>query len=432
MLANPGPHMSALLDRFLHFLDASPTPVHAVASVVERLTAAGYHLIDLTTAGPLGAGYKGYFVQGGSVFAVHVGTSPVTAAGFRVIAAHTDSPNLRIKPQPVVASNGWIRLGVEPYGGVQLATWVDRDLGVAGAVHLRDGQGGVRTATVLVRKPVCRIPTVAIHLNRSVNDDGLKVNAQTQLPAVFAQGDGKDPDPFRAFLAAELGCPPGDVLTWDLGLFDLTPATRGGVNGEFVFSGRLDNLASCHAGLEALLAAPTVGTTQVLALFDHEEIGSRSSRGADSRAIEAVLGLVAGPADSTRALAATWLLSADMAHGLHPAYADKSEPEHAPKLNGGPAIKQNVNVRYTTEGETAAVFALLCERAGVPFQWYVHRSDLACGSTVGPMLSSRLGVRAVDVGNPMLSMHSSREQCGAHDQERMVAVMTRFLTDDLG
>jgi aspartyl aminopeptidase len=419
-----------LLDRFLTFLDASPSPNHAVRAAAEQLVAHGYHPIDLHRSGHLQAGYKGFLVQGGSIFAVHVGTTPVATAGFRIVAAHTDSPNLRIKPQPVIASNGWVRLGVEPYGGVQLATWVDRDLGVAGPVHLRDGDR-VKTVLVDIRRPICRIPTLAIHLNRGVNDEGLKLNAQTQLPAVFAQVKEGVADPFRAMLAEELGCAPGDVLTWDLGLFDLARPTLGGANGEFVFSGRLDNLGSCHAGLEALLASPTVGATQVLALFDHEEIGSRSGRGADSRAIESVLSLVADGADLTRALASTWLLSADMAHGQHPAFADKSDPEHAPKVNGGPAIKQNVNVRYTTEGESAAVFALLCERAGVPYQWYVHRSDLACGSTVGPMLSARLGIKALDVGNPMLSMHSSREQCGAHDHERMIKVMARFFTDDL-
>jgi aspartyl aminopeptidase len=420
----------ALLDRFLAFLDASPSPSHAVASTVVALEARGWHALDLRRTGHLQPGSKTYVVQGGTIFAVHVGTSPAAAAGFRIVAAHTDSPNLRIKPQPLIQANGWVRLGLEPYGGVQLATWVDRDLGVAGAVHLRDGDR-VRTALVDVRRPVCRIPTLAIHLNRGVNDDGLKLNAQTQLPAVFAQVAEGGGDPLRSLLATELGCAPGDVLTWDLGLFDLSKPTLGGAHGEFVFSGRLDNLASCHAGLEAMLASDTGGATQVLALFDHEEIGSRSSRGADSRAIETVLGLVCGPADLTAALANTWLLSADMSHGLHPGFADKSEPEHAPKLNGGPAIKQNVNVRYTTEGLTAAAFAVLCERAEVPYQWYVHRSDLACGSTVGPMLSSRLGVRSVDVGNPMLSMHSAREQCGAHDHERMVKVMARFFTDDL-
>jgi aspartyl aminopeptidase len=219
------------------------------------------------------------------------------------------------------------------------------------------------------------------------------------------------------------------VMTWDLSLFDLTPAVRGGANGEFVFSGRLDNLASCHAATEALLRVPEAlpDATSVVALFDHEEIGSRTNRGADGRAIEVVLGRLCDGGDLDQALARTFLLSADMAHAIHPGFADKAEAEHAPRMNGGPAIKLNVNQRYTSEGATSARFVTLCERAEVPWQWYVHRSDLACGSTVGPMLASRLGVRSVDVGNPMLSMHSAREQCGAFDHPRMAAVMAEFL-----
>jgi aspartyl aminopeptidase len=332
------------------------------------------------------------------------------------------------------------------YGGVQVATWVDRDLGIAGAVHVRNGSGGVDTRLVDLRRPLARVPTLAIHLNRSVNEDGLKLNAQTQLPAVLAlETDGTDPkggsappgpprgDPLRALLADAAGCKRDDVLTWDLSLYDLTPAALGGAHGEFVFSARLDNLGSCHAALtalEATLADSVPAATSVVALFDHEEIGSRTNRGADGRAIERVLLRLCAGGDLDQALARTVLVSADMAHAVHPGFADKSEPEHAPRMNGGPAIKLNTNQRYTTEGATAAMFRLLCERCDVPVQWYVHRTDLACGSTVGPMLASRLGVRSVDVGNPMLSMHSAREQCGAHDHGRMARVLARFFTDE--
>jgi aspartyl aminopeptidase len=264
-----------------------------------------------------------------------------------------------------------------------------------------------------------------------VNDEGLKLNAQTQLPAVLAL-EAEGVDPLRKLLADEVGCEPGAVLTWDLSLFDLTPATLGGANGEFVFSGRLDNLGSCHAALTALTSTvdqDVPDSTAVVALFDHEEIGSRTNRGADGRAIETVLGRLCGDGALDQALARTVLVSADMAHAVHPGFTDKSEPEHAPKMNGGPAIKLNTNQRYTTEGATAALFVLLCERAEVPHQWYVHRTDLQCGSTVGPMLASRLGVRSVDVGNPMLSMHSAREQCGSVDQGRLAKVLGRFLVE---
>ncbi|MEQ1500847.1 MAG: M18 family aminopeptidase [Myxococcota bacterium] len=426
--------MDDVLTRFLSFLDGAPTPLHAVASAVARLEAAGFSAVSAADPPPrLAPGATGYVRQDGSLFAFRVGTKPPVEAGFRVIAAHTDSPNLRIKPQPLLKGQGYLRVGVDVYGGAQIATWVDRDLGIAGAVHVRSG-GGIDTRLIDIRRPVARVPTLAIHLNRTVNDDGLKLNPQTQLPAVLALEVDGGADPLRALLADAAGCVPADLVTWDLSLFDLTPAVRGGAGGEFVFSGRLDNLASCHAALEAMLSDGSApDATTVVALFDHEEIGSRTNRGADGRAIEVVLGWLCGDGSALdRALARSWLVSADMAHAIHPAFADKAEPEHAPRMNGGPAIKLNVNQRYTTEGATAAMFVLLCERAEVPHQWYVHRSDLACGSTVGPMLASRLGVRSVDVGNPMLSMHSAREQCGAVDHGSMIRVMARFLRDDLG
>ncbi|MEQ1564467.1 MAG: M18 family aminopeptidase [Myxococcota bacterium] len=418
--------MDDVLARFLTYLDRSVTPQHAVATSAAWLDASGFREFSATDPlDGLAAGTAGYLRQGGTLFAFRVGTEAPARAGFRLIAAHTDSPNLRIKPQPASVSGGYVRVGVEVYGGAQIATWVDRDLGIAGAVHLRGGSG-VQTRLVEIRRPVARVPTLAIHLNRSVNEDGLKLNAQTQLPAVLAlAADG--PDPLRRLIAEAADCAPDAILTWDLSLFDLTPAAIGGANGEFVFSGRLDNLGSCHAALTALVEAAAPVATSVVALFDHEEIGSHTNRGADGRALEMVLGRLAGGA-LDQALVHTVLVSADMAHALHPAFPDKSEPDHAPKLNGGPAIKTNANVRYSTEGATAAMFVLLCEAAEVPYQWYVHRSDLACGSTVGPLVSSRLGVRSVDVGNPMLSMHSIREQCGSADHARMARVMARFLT----
>ncbi len=419
--------------RLVDFLDVAPTPFHAVAEVARQLEARGYRPVRLADARePLPPGTRAYVAEAGSLFAFRIGSAPIEEAGWRIVAAHTDSPNLRVKPQPLVKSHGYVRLGLEVYGGVQVATWVDRDLGMAGQVHLRDpsSKEGMRSVLVNLRKPLCRIPTLAIHLNRSVNDDGLKLNKQTHLPAVFALEVDGDEDPLRALLAAELGVAPSDILTWDLQLYDLTPPAIAGARQEFVHSGRLDNLASSHAGLEALLAVEDgelPEATSVLALFDHEEIGSQSDRGADGRAIDNVLALTLGDTGSLlRALANSWLVSADMAHAVHPAWADLHDKEHMPRLNAGPVIKQNVNKRYSTEGETSARWLLLCERAGVPTQWYVHRTDLACGSTVGPMLAARLGVRSLDIGNAMLSMHSVREQCGAHDHPWMIRAMTEF------
>lgn len=418
-----------VLDRLLAYLDASPTPHHAVHSAAAALEAGGYARLDLgAERSPLAPGDRRYVVaRGGTLLAFRVGTEAPERAGFRIVAAHTDSPNLRIKPAPVLRSHGYVRLGVEAYGGVLMSTWADRDLGIAGRVTLRDG-AGLRSALVRLDEPICRIPNLAIHLNREVNTKGLVLNAHTQLPPVLGLDRGGEADPLRALLAVAADAEPTDVLTWDLSLFDLTPARRVGADGALIASARLDNLSSCHAGLEAMLALDAdPRATAVLALFDHEEIGSTTSRGADSRTLEALLGELA-PTSLTRALEHSWLISADMAHAVHPAHADLHDAAHMPKLNAGPVVKQNANQRYGTEGETAAMFMLLCERAGSPVQWFVNRADLACGSTVGPILGAQLGVRTVDVGNPMLSMHSIREMAGADDHAHLSRVLSTFFS----
>ncbi len=423
--------------RLVNFLDTSPTPFHAVAEVARQLESRGFRRLELSDErGALPAGTRAYVADAGSLFAFRLGRLPLVDGGWRIVAAHTDSPNLRLKPQPLVRNHGYVRLGLEVYGGVQVPTWVDRDLGMAGLVHLRDPSApdGMRSERVCLRQPLCRIPTLAIHLNRTVNDEGLKLNKQTHLPAVFSL-ESDNEDPLRSLLAGELDVDPALVLTWDMQLFDLQRPALAGARQEFVHSARLDNLASSHAGLEALLDTsedePGDATT-VLALFDHEEIGSQTARGANSRAIESILKLtlegheLQGAGSFSRALAKSWLVSADMAHAVHPAFADKHDKEHMPLMNAGPVIKQNANQRYSTEGETSARWMLLCERAEVPVQWYIHRTDLRCGSTVGPMLAARLGVRSIDVGNAMLSMHSVREQCGAEDHPWMIKAMSGF------
>jgi len=425
-----------LVQRFLQFLDASPTPDHAVDAAVTVLEQHGFSPVAFgDRPRPLPVGHRGYVAKGGSLFAFVVGSQPAVEAGFRIVAAHTDSPNLRLKPSAWHVKSGYARLGVEVYGGVQVATWADRDLGVAGTVYLRDGDG-VRSQRMTVRRPVARIPTLAIHINRDVNTAGLKFNNETELPAVIGlEDEAAAEEPLKGWIGRELDVDPSDVLGFDLSLFDLTPAALGGIDEEFVFSGRLDNLGSSHAALEALTASlegPTPASTSVIALFDHEEIGSVTARGANSRSIEQLLELVIrdatvhGPGELERALAHTRLISADMAHAVHPGFADKHDKHHAPALNAGPVIKHNANQRYTTEGLSTAEFALLCEKAEVTPQFFVNRADLRCGSTVGPMLAARLGVTSIDIGNPMLSMHSAREQSGAHDHAPMVRVMRQF------
>jgi len=430
---------SALLSRFLGYLDAAVSPYHAVRASIDELEKAGFRAFDLGMPPEnLVSGTRGYFARAGSLVAFRVGAKSAVEGGFHLLTAHTDSPNLRVKPQPLIRQHGYVRLGLEPYGGLIQATWTDRDLGLAGQVCVRT-PGGLEHRLLDIRRPICRIPNLAIHLSRKVNEDGLKLNAQTELPALFTMVGG-GADPFRALLAEALRVSADDILAWDLSVFDVTGPSLGGLNDEFVFSARLDNLASCHAGLEALvgsIAGDPPDHTNVLALFDHEEIGSRTARGANSRFLSSVLERVvndgpSGEGSMTRALANSWLISADMCHAVHPAHPDKHDPQHMPVVNRGPCIKQNANKRYATEGETAAMFMSLAEKVGVPVQWFVNRSDLSCGSTVGPMVASQLAVRSLDVGNPMLSMHSVREISGAADHGQMVRVLTAFMSEDVG
>ncbi|MBW2254302.1 MAG: M18 family aminopeptidase [Deltaproteobacteria bacterium] len=427
-----------IVSRLLEYLDDSPSPFHAAKEAARLLEEAGFAPVDEAAApGSLPPGTRGYVLRGGSVVAFLVGSEPAAEAGFRIVTAHTDSPNLRVKPQPLVRGQGYVRLGVEPYGGLILATWTDRDLGMAGRVVIRTEEG-LEQGLVDFRQPLCRIPNVAIHLNRKVNDDGLKLNKQTHLPAVFAlaNDDDEEDDPFRRLLADEVDCNPDDLLAWDLSLYDLAPATLSGAHQEFISGSRLDNLASCHAGLEALIGQSSdavPASTAVLALFDHEEIGSQTSRGAQSSLLSAVLRRVVEEGENQaaggldRAVANSWMVTVDMAHAVHPAWKDKHDPEHMPRLNKGPVIKQNVNARYTTESESAAMFLWLCEAVEAPCQWFVNRSDLACGSTVGPMVAANLGLRSVDVGNSMLAMHSVREMAGSEDHPHMARVLGAFL-----
>ena len=420
----------------LRFIAASPTPEHCVAEAARRLGAAGFTRLDEGARWSLTPG-AGYFVRRhGSIVALRIGAAPAAEAGFRMLGAHTDSPNLRLKPQPEARAQGFVQLGVETYGGLLEYTWLDRDLGLAGPVMVRAADGAVTTRLVDVARPVLRIPSLAIHLQRDLRETGLKLNRQTHLtPILGIDGGAADPaGGLGRLLAAELAVEPAQILTWELSLYDLTPPAFAGARGELIAAPRLDNQAMCHAALTALIAAPAGAATQVVGLYDHEEVGSGSATGADSSMVEEILRRIAeieGPGAEAgalpRAVARSLKISADMAHGVHPNFADKHDPQHLPRLNGGPVIKFNVQQRYATNAETAAIFAALCEDEGVPFQKFVSRGDIACGSTIGPISAARLGVRTVDVGNAMLAMHSIRETAGAADPARMTAVMGRFL-----
>ncbi len=420
----------------LDFIDASPSPWHAVATCEQRLQAAGFARLDETERWTLQAGDKRYVVRGdAAIIAFVVGSAALAESGLRIIGAHTDSPGLRIKPRPAEEVGGMVRLGVEVYGGPILATFADRDLSLAGRVHVRTPDG---FATRLVRfaDPLLRLPNLAIHMNREVNESGLKFNKQSELPLLLgvAEEGVKADARFRQPIAAALGVEPGDLLTWELNAYDTQKGSLWGADREFIADSQLDNLASCHAALNALLATDQPVATCLCAFFDHEEVGSESAAGAGGSFIADVLARLAGNAgldgeDQRRMLARSFFISADMAHGWHPNFPAAYEPCHHALVNAGPVIKSNANQRYSTTGETAARFMALCARAGVPCQQYAHRTDLGCGSTIGPIVAARLGIPSVDVGSPMWAMHSIRESAGVLDHGYMIAALSAAFAD---
>ncbi len=435
----------------LDYIEASPSPYHCVAESELRLVAAGWSRVEERDADwDLSPGARGYVVRGGSIVAWRMGAEAPTSSGFRLLGAHTDSPNFRIKPVPDVTRHGAALLGLEVYGGVLLGTWTDRDLGLAGRVTLR-GEGGaaggnhaldVQTALLRVDRPLCRIPQLAIHLNRGVNKDGLKLNQQDHLPALWALAPKGDPTGEEAseagdvgrlkrFVGGELGVDPHRILGWDLGLHVAHPPTLAGLNDEFIHAPRLDNQASCHHALAALLRTgdPLPDGTAVAALYDHEEVGSRSAAGASGSFVRDVVTRLAG-GDRTslvRSVASSVQMSIDMAHAAHPNYGSKHDPQHKPVLGGGPVIKTHSSTRYASEAWTSGLVRGLAADVGVATQEFVVRTDLPCGSTIGPIVAAGLGMRTVDVGNPMLSMHSAREMAGADDPEPMVRLLSTFL-----
>ncbi len=416
--------MSASTDSLGQYLDASPSPFHAVATSAARLAGLGYRQLDERDS--WGAVERGMVVRGGALIAWQHGSGSLTD-GLRIVGAHTDSPGLRIKPQPDCGLLGWRQLGVEVYGGALLNSWLDRDLGVAGRVVTRDRGSHL----VAIAEPVARVPQLAIHLDRDVNDKGLLLDKQQHLTPVWGTGDAAA-GAFGEWIAGRAGIAPDAIAGWDLQLFDLTPAGLLGVDRTLFAAGRLDNQLSCWAATEALATGPTGVGTKVIALFDHEEVGSESASGASGPFLNTVierLAITAGAGDETlhRALAASSCVSSDNAHAVHPNYPERHEPGHRPMVNRGPAIKVNANQRYATNAVTAAMFRECCEQAGVPWQTFVSRNNMPCGSTIGPLTATRLGIATVDVGAPQLSMHSARELCGADDPGYLTRALAEYL-----
>ncbi len=422
-----------LADDLLRFIAAGPSPSHVVAEMARRLEAAGFSRLEERSEWALSTGDRCYVVRGGAIAAFRVGSADAADAGLRLIGAHTDSPTFAVRPVPDVARFGYRLVGVEPYGGLLAHTWLDRDLTLAGRVVVREGDS---TALRLVRLPGAplRIPSLAIHLNRELREQGLRLDPQLHLVPAFATSDVASTEGLVEVLADHLGVAREAVLAHDLVTVDTQPPARGGADESWLFAPRLDNLASCHAGLSALLRADGADATQVLVANDHEEVGSGSASGASGSFLADVLArVVAAAGDGSaqslpRAIAASRMVSADMAHAVHPNYADRHEPDHRPRLGGGPVIKRNANQAYATDADGAAWFAARAADVGVDVQHFVSRADLPCGSTIGPLTATRLGLRTVDVGNPMLSMHSCREQAAAADVAPMVEVLRAHLS----
>lgn len=413
----------------IDFLNASPTPFHATTSLAMRLEAAGYRHLDERTTWHLETGGRYYVTRNdSSLIAFKLGKRPAIDGGLRLVGAHTDSPCLRVKPSPELQRQGYFQLGVEVYGGALLAPWFDRDLSLAGRVtYRRDGK--VESQLIDFYQPIAVIPNLAIHLNREANQ-GWAINPQTELPPILAQLASSETADFRALLAEQLAMEhdfnPDAVLDYELSFYDTQSAAVVGLNQDFIASARLDNLLSCYAGLQALIDSSDEETC-VLVCTDHEEVGSCSACGADGPFLEQVLRRVLPTGEGfVRTIQRSLLVSADNAHGVHPNYADKHDGNHGPKLNAGPVIKINSNQRYATNSETAGFFRHLCLENEVPVQSFVVRSDMGCGSTIGPITASQLGVRTVDIGLPTLAMHSVRELAGSHDLDHLVKVLTAF------
>ncbi|GAU66588.1 putative M18 family peptidase [Streptomyces sp. NBRC 110611] len=433
-------------DDLMSFLAASPSPYHAVANAAERLEKAGFRQVAEADAWDNASGGK-YVLRGGAIIAWYVPEGASAATPFRIVGAHTDSPNLRVKPIPDTGARGWRQIAVEIYGGTLLNTWLDRDLGLSGRVTLGDPasgdsqerRGGAERSgphrLVHIDRPLLRVPQLAVHLDRSVNSEGLKLDKQRHMTPIWGLGEVAEGD-LISFIAEEAGVPAEDIKGWDLMVHSVEPPSYLGRDRELVAGPRMDNLLSVHAGTAALAAAATAGSSlshiPVLAAFDHEENGSQSDTGADGPLLGTVLErsvFARGGSyeDRARAFAGTICLSSDTGHAVHPNYSERHDPGHHPMPNGGPILKVNVNQRYATDGSGRAVFAAACERAGVPWQSFVSNNSMPCGTTIGPITAARHGIATVDIGVAILSMHSARELCGAEDPYLLANALTAFL-----
>lgn len=419
----------------MEFLDKSPVNFYAVRTVAERLDSEGFTRLDSRDAWQLKPGGKYYMVKNGTaIFGFTVASEPIASAGFRIIAAHSDSPCFRVKPNPEMLSDGGVvKLNVEVYGGPILYTWFDRPLSLAGRVVMRsDDPLHPESKLIKFDRPLLTIPHLAIHFNRSVNE-GNRISAQKDmLPVAAIVKEAAEKDGLLLGLIAEAaGCSTDDILDFDLSLYDTTPACLVGMNNEFVTSGRLDNLSMVHAAMEALVSAQAGKQTCVMAIFDNEETGSGTKQGAASPILADLLRRITDSfggtrEDFVRAVENSFMVSADNAHAYHPNYGEKYDPTNHPVPGGGPVIKINARCKYMTDADSAAVFRHICEKAGVPVQYFVNHSDVAGGSTLGNILTSQLPLRGVDMGEAIWAMHSVRETAAAIDHTYSIKAFSTF------
>ena len=403
------------VEQLIEWLDVSPTPFHVVDTAVQMLEASSF-VRQVTLGSDVQA--RGFYVRDGALIAWQKGTR---TGSLRVVGAHTDSPNLRIQPRPDVTTNGWAQLGIEIYGGVLLNSWLDRDLALAGRVIDRDGNAHLFN----VNEPIARVPQLAIHLDREINDRGLILDKHQHVNPVW----GVVAPTFQEWLSDITSV--REIAAFDAHLYDISPASVLGVDESLLASARLDNQVSCWAAISALSSGLDTDNTIVVVLNDHEEVGSESTTGAAGTMLSAVIDMLMRDLEIDDRnhydfLARSWCLSADNAHAIHPNYQERHESRHAPLPNKGPALKLNGNQRYATSARGAAFLRNICHRNEIPLQTFVSKNNMPCGSTIGPITATALGIDAIDVGVPQLSMHSARELCGVDDPVYLVEMMRQF------
>jgi aspartyl aminopeptidase len=422
--------MNKCIEDLLSFLNGSPTAYQANRQIKDRLEAAGFVGLDENSSIKLNPGGKYYFSRfDTAVIAFIVGSKALPETGFGMAASHIDSPLLKIKRQSIKIERNVCRIGTEVYGGPIISTWLDRELSIAGRVVVKHGEGDYSSHSIDLKRPVAIIPNAAIHLNREINK-GFEYNKQTHLQAILST-DSLAGNPLLSAIAEELQLSPEQICDMDLFLYDPRPAELIGFGGDIICSGRLDNLAMTHAILASLVETEAPEMTSVGIFFDHEEVGSRTAQGALSSLLPELLERISialglSREEHFRTLRQSYLISADMAHAYHPSYSEKYDQDYLAIMNQGPVIKLNADYRYSSTADSSLRFIRACDQAKVKYQRFVVRSDMPCGSTVGPLVSSELGISALDIGNPMWAMHSIRECSGVQDHKNLIKVLRTF------